>query len=72
MAKTEETIPCCNCGRPTYSDSEEPGIIFCSESEVSVLVCDATPIWKEEAQANADYEENERRSKTSEEPVEAK
>lgn len=71
MARNDETVPCPNCGNPTYSDTEEPGVIYCCKSEKPVLVCDATPVWKEEAQQQALAEENQRRSRTSEEQLEA-
>jgi hypothetical protein len=54
MAKHEGVLPCPQCGNGTYTDDDEPGMIYCQESDMPVLACDATPIWKQQALAEAE------------------
>lgn len=57
MSKTEGTLPCPQCGGPTYSDSEEPGMVFCERSGGSVLACEETPVWQLDGEAEGDTQQ---------------
>jgi hypothetical protein len=48
--ETLTTTPCPRCGHETYMKSNDD-MVYCSESDMPVLVCEALPIWTEMAHA---------------------
>lgn len=64
MATVVETMPCPRCGAETYSKPDEREVmVYCSETDMPVLTCNAVPRWQQEAmeeanRANAEWAEN--------------
>lgn len=54
MATVTETVPCTRCGAETYSKTDErEAMLYCSESDMPVLTCNAVPRWQQEAMEEA-------------------